>query len=100
MRVKLQTFGGLAAGMKRPALHVDLDDVDAGARRRIAALLSLAQRGMPPTPASAAPDEMSYRVTAENAGTLAAVEGSDSTMTPEFAELLELLRVHGAPEAR
>lgn len=98
MRLKMQTFGGLAAGMKRPALHVDLDDIDAGAGRRIATLLSLAQRGMPSIPASGAPDEMSYRITAEHAGAFDAVEGSDSTMTPEFAELLQLLRFHGAHE--
>lgn len=100
MRLKLQTFGGLAAGIKRPALHVDLDDVDAGAGRRIAALVSSAQRGMPSAPAPAAPDEMSYRITVEREGDVHAVEGSDSTMTPEFAELLQLLRDHGIPEAR
>jgi hypothetical protein len=100
MRLTLQAFGGLAAGMRRPAVHVDLDEIDAAAGRRITALLSLAQRGMPSTPAAAAPDEMSYRVTAERAGRVDAVEGSDSTMTPEFAELLALLRAHGAPEPR
>jgi hypothetical protein len=100
MRLKLQSFGGLAAGMRRPALHVDLDDIDAGAGRRIAALLTLAQRGMKLAHAAAAPDEMSYRVTAEHEGRVDAVEGSDSTMTPEFAELLDLLRAHAAPEPR
>lgn len=94
MKVTITKHGGLAAGIRQPPLIVDSAELSEGAALE---LERLAKAVMAAPPAAAqgpgrARDAMSYKVKVEEeTGAETVFNGSDITMTPSFASLLEWL---------
>jgi hypothetical protein len=90
----MKSFGGLAAGMTRPALAVDASRVTAASADALKRLVAAAAPHSKP-PAGPTPDEMSYAVTIRDGDREQVLHQSDSTMTPQFAALLDFVRANG-----
>jgi hypothetical protein len=98
VKVALQTHGGLAAPitMRQPPTVVDTDELPPDAAAELARLMgaaaSAAQATRSPGPAR---DAMSYTITVDNNGKPpTTLTSSDTTMSPEFAALLDWIRHH------
>jgi hypothetical protein len=94
VRVTLETSGGLAAGLRLGAqpLVVDSAQLPEPDANTLAALVDAARAETPRTgDRRVVPDAMSYTVTVEDGDGPVVLRGSDSSMTPAFAELLDWL---------
>ena len=95
MKLKLAEHGGLAAGLRlgQPPVVVDLSTLPDADVRQLTDLLSAARADPAPSGSGrTAPDAMSYTVTVEDEGTKEVLRRTDTTMSREFAELLDRLR--------
>jgi hypothetical protein len=95
MKVTLAEHGGLAAGLRlgHPPLVVDMSTLPDTEARQLTDLLAVARADPAPAgPARPAPDAMSYTVTVEDGETQEVLRRTDTTMSDEFAELLDRLR--------
>lgn len=94
MKVTITKYGGLAAGIRQPPLIVDSAALSERAALELARLVE-AVKAAPPARAQGpgrARDAMSYRITVEEETAQKTVfHGSDTTMTPSFASLLQWL---------
>ncbi|MEU3841147.1 protealysin inhibitor emfourin [Streptomyces sp. NPDC028635] len=109
MRVTLATHGGQAAALRLglPPEVLDTGTLPANTAAELAELVAAASSAAdtatgiaaeserPPTP-NRARDAMSYTVTLETGGRTTVLTQSDTTMTPEFAALLDWLEQHFA----
>jgi hypothetical protein len=98
MKLTLAEHGGLAAGLRlgQPPVVVDLSTLPDADVRQLTDLLSAARTDPAPSgPARTAPDAMSYTVTVEDDGTREVLRRTDTTMSEEFAQLLDRLRELG-----
>ena len=98
MKLRMRTFGGFAAGIKRPAVEVDAAALPAHEQAALAKLLDA-------VPAAAAthrprPDEMSYEITVEDGSQVRSIRGADTSMSPEFASLLEFVQKRSGSPSR
>jgi hypothetical protein len=93
MKVTLQEFGGLAAGMRRMPHTVDSEALAKPAAEELARLVAaaaaapLADQGPGPVR-----DAMGYTITVDDGGQPTVLEQSDGNMSPAFAALLNWLR--------
>jgi hypothetical protein len=96
MRVTLTRAGGIAAGIRRPALVVStaaLSPTNAAELSRLVAEAKLAP--VPPAdPPGRARDAMSYTIIVENGSPPTQLRCSDANMTPALAALLSWLERH------
>jgi hypothetical protein len=103
MRVTLATHGGQAAAirLRLPPEVLDSDLLPANAAAELAELVA----AVGPTPGLAAGEErppgpardtMSYTITVEDDGRTSVITQADTTMTPQFAALLDWLEGHFA----
>lgn len=92
MRISLQTYGGIAGGMRLPARSLDTAALGEDDAEKTARLVDAALRDHPHAPPSAArADAMSYTIAIEDGGKASAITENDMSMTPAFAALLEWL---------
>ena len=94
MRVTLKSFGGISAGMTRPTLEVDATKGPTGSADTLKRLVEAAAAHST-APPRAIPDEMSYALTVCDGDREHVLHQSDSTMTPQFAQLLDFVRLNG-----
>lgn len=95
MKVKLSTWGGLAAAIPQRDQTLAQASLPSGEAELLHTLATqvIAQGCVPANPM--ARDARSYEITIEkDDGTTMRVEQSDGAMTPEFAELMQLVRRH------
>jgi hypothetical protein len=95
MKLTLAEHGGLAAALRlgQPPVVVDLSTLPDDEVRQLTDLLSAARADPAPSgSARTAPDAMSYTVTVEDGGSQEVLRRTDTTMSREFAELLDRLR--------
>src|SRR5262245_61591544 len=94
MHVSFQQFGGLAAGIKRPSLELDLEKLPADEAVELQKLISAARSAAPYKPPGVArPDAMSYRIEVRRPDGSADVwEASDSQMPATLGPLVAWLR--------
>lgn len=100
MRVTLATHGGLAAAINHrlPPQVVDADTLPRPAARELAQLIAAAEAAKPPKEAGPgrARDAMSYTITVDDGGHQVILVESDTTMSREFAALLDWLEQRSA----
>ena|SRR5258708_5880862 len=93
MKVTLQEYGGLAAGMRRVPHAVDAEALAKPAAEELARLVAAAKAA---PVADEGPgqvrDAAGYTITVEDGGQPAVLEQSDGNMSPAFAALLNWLR--------
>lgn len=103
MKITLATHGGLPAAinLRLPPRIVDTDTLPGTVAAELSRLVAAAESGS--TPEAGAPekerprripDEMSYTITVEDHGHQIALTASDTTMSQEFAALLNWLEQH------
>ena len=86
----MRIFGGIAAGIRRPPIVLDSSRITPRQRGEIERLANSSGVHAAAS-ASPRPDEMSYHLTIEDGASVREARQSDSTMTPEFAKLVEFL---------
>jgi emfourin len=91
MRVCLKAFGGIAATVRRPEIVLDDTQLDAANAARLRRLVS-SVRVNPPRSREVHPDEMSYAVAVEDGGDRYEIRGHEATLTPDFRELIQMVR--------
>ena len=93
MKLTPAVSGGLAGGLRlgRPPV-VGLTTLAASDAQELIELLSAARADPAPPPSRRMPDEQSYTVTVEDGGTSEVLRRSDTTMSQEFAHLVERLQ--------
>jgi uncharacterized iron-regulated membrane protein len=103
MKVTLTTHGGLAAAINLglPPRVVNTDNLPEPAAQELAQLVAAAKAAGPAeAPAETgpghAPDAMSYTITVDRDGHQVVLTATDTTMSREFAALLEWLEQHFA----
>lgn len=98
MRVALTVTGGLAATVNavRPPTVVDTTTLPPGLDAELVALVRAAAERPVTMGASGRPwpDEQHYQVTVEDGRETRVVAATDSSMSPQFARLLEWLEQH------
>ena len=98
--VTLTKYGGLAAGMRRPAKTVDTREMPAAAADELARLVKAAQAGQATQATAEGPslarDAMTYKITVEDGDTPVALKQSDTTMSSAFAALRAWLEKYHA----
>lgn len=93
MKIVLERFGGLAGGMRWPAVTVDGSDLSAGDARELDRLVRAARSGSAVSSEDArARDAATYRVTVDDGGTTSTFSQSDAGMNSAFALLLRWLQ--------
>jgi hypothetical protein len=103
MKVTLATHGGQAAAirLRLPPKAVDTDALPENAATELSRLVKAAlhapKEDREDRPAQAR-DAMSYTITVDEEGRSTALTQSDTTMSPEFAALLDWLERHFAEE--
>lgn len=96
MKVILTKHGGLAAGIRRPPHILDSTALtEAGAKElsRLVTALKASPRVEEQGPGRAR-DAMGYTITLEEDDKQSVFRQSDTTMSPEFADLLQWLELH------
>ncbi len=97
MKVTFSTYGGLAAGIRRPPLIIESSTLPKQAAAELARLVS-AVKAAPPVKEERpgrARDAMTYTITLEeDGGEISVISQSDTAMSPSFAALLEWLDRH------
>jgi hypothetical protein len=89
MKVTLQEYGGIAAGIRRPPRTLDtatLAPAQAEELTRLVFAATAASAGGDAGPGRAR-DAMSYEMTIEDGGRHTVLRGADNAMSPAFAEL-------------
>ncbi|RKS73867.1 hypothetical protein CLV35_2361 [Motilibacter peucedani] len=95
LSVTVRRSGGFAGVTRAWALSLaDADDEVAG---RLRSLASSAAGAPAAAPAPGPADGFSYEVLLESEGGSSALRGSERTLPPPLAELVELVRAHGSP---
>jgi hypothetical protein len=95
MRVTLAVRGGLAAAIGPRVRVVSSDALDAQQERELRRLVSAAVASPPVRGADdRGRDVMSYTITVDDGGAERRLTGSDTSMSPSFAALLEWLERH------
>jgi outer membrane lipoprotein SlyB len=95
MKVKLSTWGGLAAAISQRDQTLALTSLPADDAQRAQALATQVIAQGSASVNAKVRDTRSYELTIEkDDGTTTQVEQSDGSMTPEFAELMQLVRRH------
>ncbi|MFD5423744.1 protealysin inhibitor emfourin [Streptomyces sp. NPDC127069] len=98
MKVTLETYGGLAAAVRRRPQALDTSTLPETDAAELTRLVTTAEATPPPTGSDGlARDAMTYAITVEDNGGTTVLEQSDPTMTPAFAALLRWLKTHSAP---
>ena len=97
MKVTLETYGGFAAGIRRPPQVVDTSALSAAEAAELARRVAAAAAAPPPTLAPAVRDGMSYEVRVEDTDEPVVLEQSDGAMSAEFTALVDWLANHGSP---
>jgi hypothetical protein len=92
MKVSLQSYGGFAAIFPQPGREVDAAALPPDAAAELARLVDAARRESGGPPPRVLPDAISYSITVAEGGRSTVLEGSDGTMSPAFAALLDWLR--------
>ncbi len=97
MKVTLEEYGGLAAGIRRLPQVVHSEGLPEKAAEELARLAKAAA-AMPIAEEGPGPvrDAMSYTITVEDGGQQTVLEQSDGNMSPAFAALLNWLRRHAS----
>jgi emfourin len=98
MKVTLATHGGLAAAITQrlPPWIVDTEALPKAVEEKLTQLLAAAKAASTPGKERPrrVPDEMSYTVTVEDRGHQIVLTASDTTMSQEFAALLNWIQQH------
>ena len=97
MKVILSQHGGQGAGiyMQRAPTVIDSASLGEAERKELDSLVSGARKA-PARPSSPkARDEMSYKVTIQDEGAEVVLSQTDTSMTPEFGQLLGWLQRYG-----
>jgi hypothetical protein len=97
MKVTLEKFGGLAAGMRRPPKIVDDAALAPAEADELARLVQVAASN--PTPAGAAGpgqarDAMTFKITVEDQGRTTVLTAKDSSLSTPFVALRDWLEKH------
>jgi len=92
MKVTLEEYGGLAAGLSRRPRIVDADALPPAAAAELNRLVEAAKAASGGDALEGAPDEMGYDVTIEDATGKTLLTRSDTAMTPEFAALMRWIK--------
>ncbi|MEU8434949.1 protealysin inhibitor emfourin [Streptomyces sp. NPDC029216] len=92
MKVTLETYGGLAAAIRRRPEVLDTATLPENAAAELTRLLTAAAAAPPANGSGLARDAMTYTITAEDPARTMVLEQSDATMTPAFATLLTWLK--------
>ena len=95
MQVILETSGGFAAGIRRPAQVVDTDGLPPAAQAEVQGLVdqACAAAGEAAPAARSLPDGMSYRIIVHT-DVAVVLSGGDGVMSPAFRALLDWVRRH------
>jgi hypothetical protein len=99
MKITLSTYGGLAAGIRRPPRIVESSGLPVAAAAELARLVAAvkAEKASQEQGPGRARDAMSYKITLdEDDSKTTAITQSDTTMTPAFAALVQWLERHPA----
>jgi Emfourin len=99
MTVTLSTYGGLAAGIRRPSRTVKSSTLAEPVAAELAQLVTAvkAAPSVKEERPGRARDAVSYTITIEeDGGEISTISQSDTTMSPAFAALLEWLDRHSA----
>lgn len=96
MKVSLAKHGGLVAGISRPVQSVDTTELS---KQKVKELRRLVNDTVTTFPlkrleVEQGRDAMSYTITVEDKGHSTVLSQSDTTMSSEFAILLEWLELH------
>lgn len=96
MRVSLATHGGFAAGinLRQPPTVVDTADLPPEKSDALARLVDAVASDAPTRGPGRARDAMSYTIVVDDGPKPRTLTHSDSTMSPEFAALLDWIRDH------
>jgi hypothetical protein len=96
MKVTLETYGGFAAGIRRPARTVDTASLSAPQAAELVRLVAAASSGRSDDSADPgrARDAMSYEITVEDGGRSITLTGSDTSMSPSFRALRQWIEAH------
>ena len=99
MKITLSTYGGLAAGIRRPPRIVESSRLPVAAAAELARLAAAikAETASQEQRPGRARDAMSYKITLDEDGSeTTVITQSDTTMTPAFAALVQWLEGHPA----
>lgn len=96
MKVTLEKYGGLAAGIRRPPKTIDAGGLSASVAEELQKLVDAAKSAAPAggDEPGRARDAMSYNITVEQDGQPVVLEQSDGAMSPEFRKLVRWLDSH------
>lgn len=101
MRLTLSKYGGLAAGIRRPAKSVDsqsLGPIDAEKLRQLVEAATTKPSQGKVEGAERARDAMAYEVTIKDDEASAVLAQSDVDMSASFAALVKWIDAHGKVE--
>ncbi|WP_329312323.1 hypothetical protein OG723_01875 [Streptomyces sp. NBC_01278] len=94
MRVTLESYGGLAAVIRRRPEVLDTAAMPENAAAELTQLVAAAIAMPVEDQADRARDAMTYTITVEDHDRATVLEQSDATMSPAFATLLTSLKEH------
>ncbi len=95
MKIKLETFGGLAGGLGRRPSEIDSAELPESDRDTLRRLVSAAVSAEPPRIGrSAVPDAQTYEITIEDGGRTEVLQAGDGNLPAAYAELRNWLRAH------
>jgi hypothetical protein len=94
MRITITTYGGLAAGLRRPPVSVDTDRLSPAEVAELQRLVSAAQKEslLSGTAAQRARDAMTYEIAVNDGSSETVLKQSDVSAGPAFMRLLDRLR--------
>lgn len=94
MRITITTYGGLAAGLRRPPVSVDTDQLPPAEVAELRRLVLAAQKEsqVPSAAEKRARDAMTYEVAVSDGSSQTVLKQSDVSAGPAFTQLLGRLR--------
>ena len=95
MKLTLKVFGGFAPGLLPRPRVLDANRLDAALAARLHALVTHLHGT---DPAERHPDERRYELAIDDHDGCRTVGCGDATMTPSFAEVMEIMEAHGERE--
>ncbi|MEU9176166.1 protealysin inhibitor emfourin [Streptomyces sp. NPDC048550] len=98
MKVTLESYGGLAAAIRRRPAVLDTAALPENAAAELTQLVAAAVTMPVEGRADRARDAMTYTITMEDEGQATVLEQSDAAMSPAFATLLTWLKKHLAQQ--
>jgi hypothetical protein len=94
MRITLTTYGGLAAGLRRPPVSVDTDRLSSAGAAELRRLVLAARKEshVPSAGEERARDVMTYEIAVSDGSSRTVFKQSDVSAGPAFMQLLDRLR--------